>query len=109
MGIFIIKTNMISFLTLVLLVVAIGIQIRINRNLHNHIRLLENERPIIIEGKQGEKESVGPMGKVGPMNPMTEIEINMRKENDSIIVQKMFMVHPELQNDTDLMRILVRQ
>lgn len=106
---------MISFLTLVLLVVTIGIQIRINRNLHNHIRLLENERPIIIEGKQGvqgpqgEKGSVGPMGEVGPMNPMTEIEINTRKENDSIIVQKMFMVHPELQNDTDLMRILVRQ
>lgn len=118
---------MISFLTLVVLIVAVGIQFRINRRLQNHIRLLEEERPIIIEGDrgpqgpmglmgpqgipgpQGEPGPIGPMGEVGPMNPMTDIEIQMRKENDAIIVEKMLMVHPELQGDDQLMRILNRQ
>lgn len=130
---------MISFLTLVLLVAAIGIQFRVNQKLQNHIRLLQENSPTVIEGKQGEPGPqgpqglqgeqgpmglmgpqgipgpqgepgmIGPMGEVGPMNPMTDIEIQMRKENDAIIVEKMLMVHPELQGDDQLMRILNRQ
>ncbi len=145
---------MISFLTLVLLVAAIGIQFRVNQKLQNHIRLLQENSPTVIEGKQGvpgpqgipgpigpqglqgeqgpmglmgpqgepgmmgpqgipgpqgEPGMIGPMGEVGPMNPMTDIEIQMRKENDAIIVEKMLMVHPELQGDDQLMRILNRQ
>jgi hypothetical protein len=61
---------MISFLTLVVLVVAIGIQFRINQKLQNHIRLLQEDNPIIIEGRQGVPGPQGPKGEPGPQGPM---------------------------------------
>lgn len=132
---------MLSFITLVLLIVAIGLQIKINRKFQSQIDssptrgergpqgqmglmgppgpqgskgeqglqgvpgLVGQPGPIGPMGPQGEP---GPVGEIGPMNPMTEIEMNIRKENDAIIVQKMLMVHPELQGDGELMRILER-
>lgn len=132
---------MLSFITLVLLIVAIGLQIKINRKFQSQIDssptrgergpqgqmglmgppgpqgskgeqglqgvpgLMGQPGPIGPMGPQGEP---GPVGEIGPMNPMTEIEMNIRRENDAIIVQKMLMVHPELQGDGELMRILER-
>ena len=132
---------MLSFITLVLLIVAIGLQIKINRKFQSQIDssptrgergpqgqmglmgppgpqgskgeqglqgvpgLVGQPGPIGPMGPQGEP---GPVGEIGPMNPMTEIEMNIRRENDAIIVQKMLMVHPELQGDGELMRILER-
>jgi hypothetical protein len=138
---------MLSFITLVLLIVAIGLQIKINRKFQSQIDSspTRGERgpqgsmglmgpsgpqgskgeqglqgvpglmgqpgpvgPMGPQGVPGETGPQGPMGEMGPTNPMTEIEINFRRENDAIIVQKMLMVHPELQGDGELMRILER-
>ena len=135
---------MLSTITLVLLIVAIGLQIKINRKFQSQIDSspTRGERgpmglmgppgpqgskgeqglqgvpglmgqlgpvgPMGPQGVPGETGPQGPMGEMGPMNPMTEIEMNFRRENDAIIVQKMLQVHPELQGDEQLMRILER-
>lgn len=129
---------MLSTITLVLLIVAIGLQIKINRKFQSQIDssptrgergpqgpmgLMGPPGPQGSKGEQGlqgvpglmgQLGPVGPMGpqgvpgEMGPMNPMTEIEMNFRRENDAIIVEKMLQVHPELQGDEQLMRILER-
>ena len=133
---------MLSFITLVLLIVAIGLQIKINRKFQTQINSTPTSKgergpqgqiglmgpsgpqgPRGEEGPQGVPGLMGPQGEmgltgpqgepgltgeIGPMNPMTEIEMNVRRENDAIIVQKMLMVHPELQGDGELIRILER-
>lgn len=129
---------MLSTITLVLLIVAIGLQIKINRKFQSQIDssptrgergpqgsmgLMGPPGPQGSKGEQGlqgvpglmgQPGPVGPMGpqgvpgEMGPMNPMTEIEMNFRRENDAIIVEKMLQVHPELQGDEQLMRILER-
>lgn len=110
---------MVTFLLFVVLIVAIGLQVKVNQNLQKQIKFLEGIRqtpgpqgPMGLMGPQGIPGSQGPqgpMGEVGPMNPMTEIEINTRKESDSIIVQRMLNVHPELHGDEELMRLLNRE
>jgi len=129
---------MLSTITLVLLIVAIGLQIKINRKFQSQIDssptrgergpqgpmgLMGPPGPQGSKGEQGlqgvpglmgQLGPVGPMGpqgvpgEMGPMNPMTEIEMNFRRENDATIVEKMLQVHPELQGDEQLIRILKR-
>jgi hypothetical protein len=123
---------MLSTITLVLLIVAIGLQIKINRKFQSQIDssptrgergpqgpmgLMGPPGPQGSKGEQGlqgvpglmgQLGPVGPMGEMGPTNPMTEIEINFRRENDATIVEKMLQVHPELQGDEQLIRILKR-
>lgn len=113
---------MVTFLLFVVLIVAIGIQVKVNQNLQKQIKFLEGIKqtpgPMGLMGPQGvpgpegpigQQGPQGPMGEVGPMNPMTEIEIKTRKESDSIIVQRMLNVHPELHGDEELMRLLNRE
>lgn len=113
---------MVTFLLFVVLIVAIGIQVKVNQNLQKQIKFLEGIKQIPgpmglmgpqgvpgPEGPMGQQGPQGPMGEVGPMNPMTEIEIKTRKESDSIIVQRMLNVHPELHGDEELMRLLNRE
>lgn len=116
---------MVTFLLFVVLIVAIGIQVKVNQNLQKQIKFLEGikqtpgpQGPMGLmgpqgvpgqQGPQGPSGPQGPMGEVGPMNPMTEIEIKTRKESDSIIVQRMLNVHPELHGDEELMRLLNRE
>lgn len=123
---------MLTTITLVLLIVAIGLQIKINRKFQSQIDssptrgergsmgLMGPPGPQGPRGEQGPQGvpglmgPVGPMGpqgvpgEVGPMNPMTDIEIMNRREYDAIIVERMLQVHPELQGDEQLMRILER-
>jgi hypothetical protein len=101
---------MLSFITIVLLIVAIGLQVKINRKFQNQISSVSTTPgPMGLMGPQGQPGSQGPQGPQGEMgstNPMTEIEIKSRIENDAIIVERMLMVHPELHGDEQLMRII---